>query len=109
MIGAYYWYVKIPQCGYVEHGLKDIAFYVQKHITHRTVYFNFPLVRDKPLGAPAFVRLVYCSDIKCDTNILNFGIIDNILNYTKCPSETQYVGENVVCNNISDIHVHMSQ
>ena len=45
------WYVNIPQCGYTEHGLKDIA--------HRAVCYNFPLVRDKPLGAPAFVILVY--------------------------------------------------
>ena len=25
-LGVYYWYVKIPQCGYVEQGLKDFAF-----------------------------------------------------------------------------------
>ena len=31
--------VKIPQRGYMEHGLKDIAFYVQKHITP---CHNFP-------------------------------------------------------------------
>ena len=37
---------------YMEHGLKDIAFYVQKPIAHRTVCYNFPLVRDKLLGAP---------------------------------------------------------
>ena len=46
--------------GYMEHGLKDIAFYVKKHITTRAVCYSFPVVRDKPLGAPAFVRLVYC-------------------------------------------------
>ena len=34
----------------MEHVFKDIAFYVQKH----------PLVRDKLLGAPVFVKLVYC-------------------------------------------------
>ena len=28
--GGYYWYVKIPQCGYMEHELKDIAFDVQQ-------------------------------------------------------------------------------
>ena len=28
ILGVYYLYVKIPQCGYMEHGLKDIAFYV---------------------------------------------------------------------------------
>ena len=25
-IGSYNWYVDIPQCGHVEHELKDIAF-----------------------------------------------------------------------------------
>ena len=29
---------------------KDIAFYVQKDITHRAVWYNFPLVRHAPLG-----------------------------------------------------------
>ena len=58
-MGAYYWYVKIPQCGYMEHGFKDIAYYVHKRIVPRAVCYNFPLVRDKPLGAPAFVRRVY--------------------------------------------------
>ena len=29
--GAYYWYIKIPQWGYVGHGLKCIAFYVKKY------------------------------------------------------------------------------
>ena len=44
-VGAYYWYVKYE---FVEHGFKDIAFYVQKHIAHQAVSYNFPLVRDKP-------------------------------------------------------------
>ena len=30
-MGAYYWYLKIPQCGLMEHEWKDVAFYVQKH------------------------------------------------------------------------------
>ena len=34
-IGVYYWYVKIPQWRYMDHVLKDIAFYVQKHIAPR--------------------------------------------------------------------------
>ena len=58
--GTYYGYVKIWQCGYMEHGLKYIAFCVKKkHIAHKTVCYNFPLVHDKPLGTPAFVKLVY--------------------------------------------------
>ena len=44
----------------MEHELKDIAFYVQKHIAPWTVVITFLLVRDKPLGAPAFVKRVYC-------------------------------------------------
>ena len=31
-LGVYYWYVKMPRCGYVEHGLEYFSFYVQKHI-----------------------------------------------------------------------------
>ena len=43
----------------MEHGLKDIAFYVKKHITPSTVVINSLLVRDKPLGAPASVKRVF--------------------------------------------------
>ena len=32
-------YVKIPQWGYMEHGLKDIAFYVQKHSTSSSLLY----------------------------------------------------------------------
>ena len=38
--------------------IKDIAFYVQKHVTHCTVVITSQLVRDKPLGAPASVKRV---------------------------------------------------
>ena len=58
-MGSYYWYVKIPQCRYMEYGSKDIALYVQKHMKLRAVCQNFPLLRDKLLGAPASVRRVY--------------------------------------------------
>ena len=43
----------------MEHGLKDIAFYVQKHITPCTVVITSLLVRDKPLGVPASMKRVY--------------------------------------------------
>ena len=56
-LGAYYLYFKIPQCS--EHGLKYVAFYVQKHIAQSSTCYNLPLFRDMPLGAPAFVKLVY--------------------------------------------------
>ena len=46
----------------MKHGLKDIAFYVQKHITHYIVVVTSPLVRDKPLGVPASVKHVYYKD-----------------------------------------------
>ena len=33
-LGVYYWSVKMPRCGCVEHGLEYIMFYVEKHIAH---------------------------------------------------------------------------
>ena len=64
-------WAEIPQCGYTEHGLKDLAFYVQKHIASRAMCHNFLLVRDKPLGAPAFVRLVYWSSLPKEYELCN--------------------------------------
>ena len=58
-LGVYYCCVKIPQCGYMEHGLKYIMFYIQKHIAPLAMCYNPPLVRDKPLGAPTLVKLSY--------------------------------------------------
>ena len=55
-MGAFYWYVNILQCWFMEHGLKYIAVYIQKL---RAVCYNSPLVCDKPLGVPASVRRVY--------------------------------------------------
>ena len=49
----------------MEHGLKYIAFYVLKHITHCTVVITSLLVRDKPLEAPASVKracVLLCGD-----------------------------------------------
>ena len=43
----------------MEHGLKDIKFYVQEHIAHWAIFYNPRKVCDTPLGAPAYVRLVY--------------------------------------------------
>ena len=42
----------------MEHGSKDIAFYVQKHIAPCTVAITFLLVRHQPLGAPVSVKRV---------------------------------------------------
>ena len=43
----------------MKHGLKYIAFYVQKHITPWTVVITSLLVRDKPQEAPANVKRVF--------------------------------------------------
>ena len=59
-LGACYWLVKTPQWGYMEHGLRYITFYVQIHMAPLAVCSGPHLDRNKPLGAPAFVRLVYC-------------------------------------------------
>ena len=72
-LGVYYWCVKI-RFGYLDHGLRYIAFYVQKHITHLEIFYNRPLVRDKPLRAPAFLRLIY--SIRCtqmDDTVVTFN------------------------------------
>ena len=39
---------------------RNMKFYVHKHIAHLVMCYNPSLVRDKPLGAPAYVKLVYC-------------------------------------------------
>ena len=39
--------------------VKRYCFLFSKHIAHQSVCYNFPLARDKPIGAHAFVRLVY--------------------------------------------------
>ena len=44
----------------MKHGLKYIAFYVQKHITPCSVVITSLLVCNKPLEAPASVKLVNC-------------------------------------------------
>ena len=58
-LGVYYWCVKIPQCGYMEHGLYYVTFYVQKRIADLAMCYNPTLVCDKPPGAPAFEKPVY--------------------------------------------------
>ena len=58
-LGVCYWCVRIRQCGYMEHGLKHISFYVQKQIVAMGMCYNPALVRNKPLGAPESVKLVH--------------------------------------------------
>ena len=38
-----------------------------KHIAHRTVCYNSPLVRGKPIGASAFPKIIYCPRQGCIT------------------------------------------
>ena len=38
----HYWYVKMPRCGYVEHGLEHFSFYVQKHTAHLAACYGPP-------------------------------------------------------------------
>ena len=51
-LGVYYWYVKMPRCGCVDHGPDYIMYYVQKHIVYLAACSGPPLVHDGPLGAP---------------------------------------------------------
>ena len=44
----------------MKHGLKYITFCDQKHIALLAICYNSPLVCNKPLGTPTFVRLIYC-------------------------------------------------
>ena len=62
LLRVYYPYrhVKIPQCRYMEHELKYIKCYDQKHIAPWAICYNPPLVRNKPLGGPAY----------CETHLL---------------------------------------
>ena len=50
---------KYHNAGTMEHRLKDIVFYVKKHIAPCTVVITSLLVRDKPLGALTSVKRVY--------------------------------------------------
>ena len=43
-LSVYHWYVKIPQCWYMEHGLQYIKCYDKTHIAPRTVSDNPHLV-----------------------------------------------------------------
>ena len=52
-LGVYYWYVKY------HNAVIWSTFYVKKYISLLAMSYNLPLVHDKPLGGPAFVRLVY--------------------------------------------------
>ena len=61
-LGSYHWYVKMSRCGCVVHRWWYITFYVQRHIAYLVACSGSPLVRDGPLGAPAFVNFAYWND-----------------------------------------------
>ena len=103
-LGVCYWYVRIPQCGYMEQGLAPITFYVQKHMTPLGLCSGLSLVHNKPLGAPTFVRHAYFyfdagiarlhgfaslarpkweSHIDCDRSVPT-GHIDELVNDNRC-------------------------
>ena len=54
-LGVYYWYVKMPRCRCVEHGLE--YFFVLCSKTYSTL--GSVVLDDGPLGAPAFLKLAY--------------------------------------------------
>ena len=43
----------------MDHELKHISFYVQKHVVSMGMCYNPALVREKPLGVPASVKRIY--------------------------------------------------
>ena len=72
--------------------IKDIAFYVQKHITPCTVVITSLLVHDKPLGAPAYVKRVYWTP----TNKLQWDFNQNIKHFIY-----ENASENIVCEKVA--------
>ena len=71
-LGVYYWYVKMPRWGCVEHRKLNITFHVQEYIAHLAACSGHLLVRDGPLGVTAFVKLAYFHDLailmdRCNT------------------------------------------
>ena len=67
----------------MEHGLKDIALYVQKHITPCTVVITSLLVHNKPLEAPASVKWDYFS-----ITLLPFTSENVVLHISLCMTES---------------------
>ena len=71
-LGVCYWCGKIPQCGYMEHGLKDIAFYVQKHITLHSCH-NFPAGLWQAARYTRILKWVYYGNISLGQHWLMTG------------------------------------
>ena len=58
--------------------IKLSTVYVQKHIVGLVMCYNQPLVHDKLLGAPASVKLVYCSTLRLEQMVLTFDSHDEV-------------------------------
>ena len=73
----------------MEHGLKDIAFYAQKHITPCIVVITSLLARDKPLEAPASVKRVYRGNrldyLKRTSHLIKY-VHNDPIQFRRCPT-----------------------
>ena len=65
-MGEYFWYVKIAQCGYMEHGLKDIEFDVQNSTTICKLVDLIPALRQSDCRIPNWVSAK--TVLSCSTN-----------------------------------------
>ena len=70
-----YWCTKIPQWGCMEHWLRYIKFYIQEAITPWAMCYKPRLVYNKPLGAPAYVRLIYCRSYILVTILRHYDVM----------------------------------
>ena len=102
--GICYWYVEVPQFGYMEHGLEYITFYVQKQMAPLAVCSGLPLVGDGPLGAPEFLKFAYCSQwFICPQHPKKCPLLHPCLSDMTsfdCPSASEAALKNVAEQNI---------
>ena len=61
-LGVCYWCVKIPQCGFIGHGLKLITFYVQNHRAALGMCHNQVLFGDIYWSLTIFHEISYLTD-----------------------------------------------
>ena len=80
--GVYHWCVKNTLCGYMEHWLKYITFYVQQCIASLAMYYNPLLVCENPLR-----NLDYCLGNKFQQILNEIHTFYPSKCIWKCPSE----------------------
>ena len=68
----------------MEYGLEYNMFYVWKHIAALVICSSPPVVRNKPLGAPAFVRLAYWTHRKSQLRNSNEKLFCQENAFSKC-------------------------